>query len=211
MLEEETFLVRETSELHGDSEETILSGVPIDDKAVDLGLSVLWANCNVGGSPENPIGGLYGWGDPTGRKLTMKFSDYVNLVGGLNIKTPQNISGTDVDIATARWGKDWKMPSRNHWNELIEKCTWTKTRLYNVEGYNIEGPNGKSIFLPITGIRYENEITSRDFGYYWTSEMVEFNNNCAFSFCFDPTQKYHGSIVSNYVYSGQAIRPICEK
>ena len=37
-------------------------------EAVDLGLSVLWADCNVGATMQMPQGGLYGLGDPTGKK-----------------------------------------------------------------------------------------------------------------------------------------------
>ena len=35
-------------------------------EAVDLGLSVLWANCNMGASSPTDYGGYFAWGDPTG-------------------------------------------------------------------------------------------------------------------------------------------------
>lgn len=38
--------------------------------AVDLGLSVKWANCNIGSSCVGDKGGLYGWGDITGSILS---------------------------------------------------------------------------------------------------------------------------------------------
>ncbi len=34
--------------------------------AVDLGLSVRWADCNLGAEKPEDYGGLYGWADPTG-------------------------------------------------------------------------------------------------------------------------------------------------
>ena len=37
-------------------------------RPVDLGLSVLWADRNVGATSEFDLGGRYGWGDPTGGK-----------------------------------------------------------------------------------------------------------------------------------------------
>lgn len=37
--------------------------------AVDLGLSIRWASHNVGASAPEEYGGLYGWGDPTGKRL----------------------------------------------------------------------------------------------------------------------------------------------
>ena len=36
--------------------------------AIDLGLSVKWANRNIDAPSPEKSGGLYGWGDPTGKK-----------------------------------------------------------------------------------------------------------------------------------------------
>lgn len=36
-------------------------------EAVDLGLSVKWATCNVGATSPQELGGLYGWGDVSGQ------------------------------------------------------------------------------------------------------------------------------------------------
>ena len=38
--------------------------------AVDLGLSVKWADHNVGAKTISDYGGLYGWADPTGKKTS---------------------------------------------------------------------------------------------------------------------------------------------
>ena len=108
--DEETILAGSTK---NDDEETILAGKEIRQygnvNAVDLGLSVLWADSNVGGNSESPIGGLYGWGDPTGEKTSQNVKDYLDVAGGLYVKTPQDISGTQYDIATAKWGTDWRV------------------------------------------------------------------------------------------------------
>lgn len=198
-----------------DDEETVLAGKEVRRfgkiNAVDLGLSVLWADCNVGGDSESPIGGLYGWADPTGEKTSQNIKDYLEFAGGLYIKTPQNISGTQYDIATAKWGQGWRMPSKEDWKELIEKCKWTKEKAFHVYGYRVEGPNGNSIFLPNTGLRFGESISNTDAGYYWTSEIAEGDSVCACYYYFDGDK--HNDIVStrNYVYSGRAVRPIREK
>jgi hypothetical protein len=210
--DEETILSGSTK---NDDEETILAGKEVRQYgnviAVDLGLSVLWADCNVGGNSESPIGGLYGWGDPSGEKTSQNVKDYLDVAGGLYVKTPQNITGTQYDIATAKWGKDWRMPSKENWKELIEKCKWTKEKAFHVDGYRVEGPNGNSIFLPNTGLRFGETISNTDAGYYWTSEMAQNDRECAYYYYFD--EKKHNDIVStrNYVYSGRAVRPICGK
>ena len=198
-----------------DDEETILAGREVRRfgkfNAVDLGLSVLWADCNVGGDSESPIGGLYGWADPTGEKASQNIKDYLEFADGLHIKTPRNISGTQYDIATAKWGQGWRMPSKQEWKELIEKCKWTKEKAFHVDGYRVEGPNGNSIFLPNTGLRFGETISNTDAGYYWTSEMAQNDRECACYYYFDGEK--HNDIVStrNYVYSGRAVRPICDK
>ena len=198
-----------------DDEETILAGREVRRfgkiNAVDLGLSVLWADCNVGGDSESPIGGLYGWADPTGEKASQNIKDYLEFEGGLYIKTPRNISGTQYDIATAKWGQGWRMPSKEDWKELIEKCKWTKEKAFHVYGYRVEGPNGNSIFLPNTGLRYGEAISNTDAGYYWTSEMAQNNRECACYYYFD--REIHNESVDTrtFVYSGRAVRPIRNK
>jgi hypothetical protein len=210
--DEETILSGSTK---NDDEETILAGKEVRQYgnviAVDLGLSVLWADCNVGGNSESPIGGLYGWGDPSGEKTSQNVKDYLDVAGGLYVKTPQNITGTQYDIATVKWGKDWRMPSKENWKELIEKCKWTKEKAFHVYGYRVEGPNGNSIFLPNTGLRFGESISNTDAGYYWTSEMALNDRECACYYYFDE-EKYNDIVsIRNYVYSGSAVRPVCDK
>lgn len=209
---EETILA---SSIQVDDEETILAGNELRRfgkvNAVDLGLSVLWADCNVGGDSESPIGGLYGWADPSGEKKSQNVADYVPLRKYLTGRIPVNISGTEYDIATIKWGKDWRIPSKENWKELIEKCKWTKEKAFHVYGYRVEGPNGNSIFLPNTGLRFGETISNTDAGYYWTSEMALNDRECACYYYFD--EKKYNDIVStrNYVYSGRAVRPVCDK
>ena len=208
---EETIL---DSTIQVDDEETILAGNEVRQfgkvNAVDLGLSVLWADCNVGGDSESPIGGLYGWADPSGEKTSQNVKDYLEIAGGLYVKTPQNISGTQYDIATAKWGKEWRMPSKEDWQELVEKCKWTKEKAFHVNGYRVEGPNGNSIFLPNTGIRFGEAISNTDAGYYWTSEMAQGDRECACYYYFNG-EKYNDIVSTiNYVYSGRAVRPVCD-
>ena len=150
-----------------DDEETILAGREVRRfgkiNAVDLGLSVLWADCNVGGDSESPIGGLYGWAD------------------------------------------------QDNWKELVENCKWTKEKAFHVNGYRIEGPNGNSIFLPNTGLRFGDKLSNTDAGYYWTSEMALGDRECACYYYFDE-EKYNDIVSTrNYVYSGRAVRPVCAK
>lgn len=206
-----------------DSEETLLVGsescrkqvnkeniIENDIHAVDLGLSVLWADCNVGTNINNPAGGLYGWGDSTGQKKSDSVADYVIKIGGMYQKTPWNISGSEFDIATTKLGKNWKIPNREQWKELITKCNWTLDKQNGIDGFRVEGANGNSIFLPITGVREKNEITVNNTGCYWTSELLNYDSSFAYYYYFDKTNNNDIVSTRQAVFMGLAVRPICE-
>lgn len=202
-----------------DTEETVIvSGppqqhVPVRNSlanAVDLGLSVKWADCNVGGTPYNQKGGLYGWADATGQNRSQIVADYVEVVGGMYIKTPEDIAGTEYDIATVQWGGNWRMPNKEQWKELIVKCQWYKQEYNNVWGYKVTGPNGNSIFLPFTGLRIGEEVYQNRCGYYWTSEMAMNDRQCAHYYFFDDDMNNDTIGTRNYVYTGRAVRPVCD-
>lgn len=207
-----------------ESEETLLAAMPQGPQqspisnigennahAVDLGLSVLWADCNVGGTSDAPIGELYGWGDITGKKTSLSVGDYVPLRKYITHQIEGDMGSTSYDIATQQWGERWRIPNRQHWEELINKCQWVLEKKYHVMGYRVIGPNGNEIFLPVTGIRFENSISNTDYGYYWTSELAEDDRSCAYFYCFGIDSVNDNVNTRNYVYGGRAVRPICTK
>ena len=74
------------------------------------------------------------------------------------------------DAATAKWGKNWRMPTKEEVEELINKCTWTFTRRNGYNGYKITGRNGNSIFLPTAPGDDERK------GEYWSSTLSDGNS-----------------------------------
>lgn len=180
-------------------------------RGIDLGLSVLWADCNIDRNDDSPTRGLYGWGDATGQNISKRADDYLEMENGIYLNTPQNIAGTSFDIATAMWGKRWRIPDRAQWKELITKCQWTRETCSGQEGYRVKGPNGNSIFLPFTGIRCGYDITNLDAGYYWTSELADDDWSHAYYFYFDTEMYSHDVNTRNYVFTGRAIRAVSPK
>jgi hypothetical protein len=93
-------------------------------EAVDLGLSVLWANCNLGARAPEEYGGYFGWGDPTGElwdgngiyRQAGAFVWETNNYGGVN--PPTEIGGTMLDVVTTHWGSGWHKPSANEARDL---------------------------------------------------------------------------------------------
>ena len=111
---------------------------------VDLGLSVKWANMNIGAKS---------FGEP-GQFFTKRMD------GNLNDLYQWDTQGAIV-------------PSIEHFKELITCCNWYWGEIDGISGYTIVGPNGNSINLPVTGdgFRYpgSNIIT---FGLLWTNEAL---------------------------------------
>lgn len=123
--------------------------------AVDLGLSVKWASCNIGANSPDDFGNYYGWGEPTGTDVF-----YHETHGDLLKRFPQreshtsppsSIINTPNDIAKQNWGNGWRMPTKQEVQELIDKCEFVFTKLNNRKVVKIIGPNGNCIFLPSAG------------------------------------------------------------
>ena len=192
------------------------SDYPVDDmseqgistqKKVDLGLSVCWADWNVGASSPEGYGDYYAWGETTTK------SDYAESSyqyhNGSYVNIGSNISGTRYDVARAQWGGSWRMPTKAEFQELKDRCTWTWTTYNNVNGYKVTGPNGNSIFLPAAGLRNGTELSNRgSSGYYWSGSLNEGYQSNAFSLYFDSSDRFVGS---SYRESGRTVRPVCDK
>ena len=151
--------------------------------AVNLGLSVMWANCNVGASSPEDYGKYYSWGELEDKESYYwedyaYWSDYdydeeasedeIEYLG-------RDISGySSYDVARAKWGEDWRMPTLDEIQELMDECYWYWTTVNGVAGYRVMGPNGNSIFLPAAGDRSDEIYEDRGWaGYYWCSTLDE--------------------------------------
>ena len=144
--------------------------------AVDLGLSVLWASCNVGATTPEEYGDYFAWGETTPKS---SYSSSNSVTYGLSIEElkSRGIIGADgnltaaYDAATANWGSDWRMPTLDEMKELINQCTWEWTSVNGVNGrWVVTGPNGNSIFLPAVDYRYNTSLRhAGSDGYYWSA------------------------------------------
>ncbi len=126
-----------------------VSGTSSNHEYVDLGLSVKWATCNLGASSKTGMGMKYRWAETT-PTLNDNFdydSDYNNFLDEkYNNKTTL---AKEDDAAYASWGGEWRTPTFGELLELREKCIWKQVMIDNVKGFQITGPNGNAIFLPL--------------------------------------------------------------
>lgn len=151
-----------------------ISGLVNGHEAVDLGLSVKWATCNIGTTKPEYFGNYYGWGDPTGKKTSANTNYYPNS------NPPTDIKNTKYDIAYNNWGKSWRMPTDKEVRELISECYYSYKKVNGVSGLLFKGKTGGIIFLPFCGYRdHTTNIRQSDWGHYWTSNLDdEIDSKC---------------------------------
>jgi len=146
--------------------------------AIDLGLSVKWASCNVGASSPEDYGGYYAWGETETKSVynwdTYKYYHTVDTDGdGTNDRwyydnIGDDISGTQYDVAHAKWGGSWRMPTSAEFYELLSNCERTGIRLTSkINGNSIILPRGGWISSDDNNTAAKNEENRR--GYYWSS------------------------------------------
>ena len=184
-------------------------------EAVDLGLSVKWATCNVGANSPEEYGDYFAWGETSPKEeYSLETYQYVKITEdawGDTIAEYTNlgdISGTQYDAASVNWGGAWRMPTLSEQKELLNNCTWEKSMYNDVKGYLVTGPNGNSIFLPAADYRYG---TSSDYvgsdGFYWSSTPYEDDVIDAYYLLFGSGHYDWGW---HYRYDGQSVRPVLE-
>lgn len=178
--------------------------VPAAAEAVDLGLSVKWASWNVGASAPEEFGGRYGWADPTGEKQTTEFDDYPGAT------PPENICGTEYDIARAQWGDGWRLPSQAEFQELVDNCTWEWTEVNGVTGRRATAANGNSVFFPAAASRdgetVSNQVGQR--GCYWSGTLYPSNARYAYYLYFYEGNQQPARNTRRYM--GYSVRPVKE-
>ena len=199
-------------------DEVLVQGV-----AVDLGLSVKWATCNVGASTPEDYGDYFAWGE-TSTKSTYGWSTYKYCNGSYNTLTKYNNSssyGTMVDnktqldlsddAARANWGGSWRMPTDAEMTELRKQCTWTWTTQNGVNGYKVTSKsNGNSIFLPAASYyRFGLVDNVGHGGYYWSSSLYTFGSQEGFG----PDDAMGVTFPRGYSVidrnCGCSVRPVC--
>ena len=166
-----------------------LSFTTLDDYVyVDLGLpsGLLWATCNVGADNPEDYGDYFAWGE-TQPKDTYNWSTYQYCNGSYSTLTKycnnsyygyngftDNLTTLlpEDDAATANWGSDWRMPTKEEWLELCNNTTDTWTTQNGVNGRLFTASNGNSLFLPAAGLRWDGELDyAGSIGFYWSSSL----------------------------------------
>lgn len=203
--------------------------------AIDMGLSVKWASCNVGASKPEQYGGYFQWGGTTDmtnssnnlsytncpyhsgkdtksgwlKYVTSEYSSYWSGKGNPDNKT---VLDSSDDVARAKLGGKWRMPTYNEWQELYDNCTITWKTINGINGCIFTstkpGHTGSCIFLPAAGKRDgKNFIDVGEKGTYWASTNTDFGQkpNTASLVTFMSWTKGYGNLAR---YLGHSVRPV---
>lgn len=163
---------------------------PYEDKTpdyveiVDLGLSVNWASVNLGAETNYASGYLFSWGETT-EKDWYSWSGYqhgssASSLTKYNQSDGLNLLQNEDDAAKNIWGGDWRMPTRDEFQELIANCDIDYTAVeHDIPGVRltskVAGYENASIFLPACGwIQDNNRTNEGGAATYWTSNCVNY-------------------------------------
>lgn len=189
---------------------------------VDLGLSVMWATCNIGADNMQDTGGYYAWGE-TSAKDKYEWSNYKHCYNGYpshltkyciskhgEVDNTYTLQKQD-DVASVQWGGTWRMPTEDEYGELLEKCTHEWGRLNGEYGMMFTSRiNGKQLFLPAAGSDLSPSVKPEvgKYGCYWTRKVSWSKSYQAHYLKFDSGGCYRSSEgTRSYGYSVRAVCP----
>lgn len=197
---------------------------------VDLGLTsgTLWATCNVGATRPQDIGLFFAWGDTEGHGSDIsdgylfnwenyKWCEVIGEDSYFTKYCTDSSRGKDGftdgeyeldpedDAAYKNWGSEWRTPSKEEFDELKAECIWTPMTIGEVKGYEVEGPNGNTIFLPETGWRIDDMLLEG--GAYWSRSSNPEDVGGAYYLGWDDWGEYEYGGRTD----GQCVRPVVNK
>ena len=145
---------------------------PAGLEVIDLGLpsGTLWASMNIGATKPEEKGDYYSWGE-TEIKSFYNWSNYSYCNGTRETckEIGSDIGGTKYDVAREKWGGSWRIPTIEDIDELCNNCLSQWITINGITGRQFTGPNGKTVFFPAAGRRWEYDTILPSVGVYWSS------------------------------------------
>lgn len=190
-------------------------------KAMDLGLSVKWADMNLAATSTTDPGHAFAWGE-TKPKASYTWSNYKYGSSSYNLKkycvepeygTVDNDSvlNAEDDAATVNLGEDWRMPTLEEFVELItytrSERTGSNLRIYSLK----EGYTDKYIDIPLS--RYYKNNTEYDYNganssVLWSSSTGVDCEGKACVYSYSDGKEFDYPVMDRYL--GLRIRPVTD-
>ena len=203
-------------------------------EAIDLGLSVKWANANMGANSIDDYGEFYAWGE-TEAKTEYTQSNYKWRTNNSqypyyyekyyyygNLSDHKTVLEAEDDVARTKLGGNWRIPTKREFEELVNtkvrnKYKWEMVAINGHEGYKITYlTNGNTIFLPFAGLQSNTDLIYRNTSFcYWSSELYVSDtysySDSMGAFSLKMGKDFNnGKLNGNFRYEGLSIRPVLE-
>lgn len=201
---------------------------------VDLGLpsGLKWATCDLGATKPEERGNFYAWGEiePNKNEFSwatykhgkvvngdIKFTKYcTDPAWGLDgfVDNKKKLDPED-DVAHAKLGAPWRMPTGDEAQEFLQACTWSKEVINgNVCFRGTSKYNGKSIIIKASGRVNGSQLEGDDQGtIIWVSDKLFQTPNQALTLHLFETTAGSDVVVKaitayEHRYLGLSIRPV---
>ena len=124
---------------------------PQPQGSVDLGLSVFWAEKNLGASGVLELGDTYHWGDITPESSSTRWETTDGNYTKYNEEDNLLLLAPEDDAAAVALGGRWRMPTTADAQELLDNCTLTTRPIgENLYAFRFTSKkNGNYIEFPI--------------------------------------------------------------
>lgn len=207
------------SNLKGWRQSNVATGSVNGYEYIDLGLpsGIMWATTNIGAATVTQAGDYYQWAETTtetnytwstyqwcngsGKSLTK----YCTMASYGTVDNKTVIEQSD-DVADAKWGHGWRVPTDPQADELALNCSWYWLTLNGQNGMMAIGKNGNCIFLPAAGHKERTNTTVYgEQGRYLTASLYENMPNQNRYLGFAEGDIYTGKYDR---YRGYSVRPV---
>ena len=116
----------------------------------------------------------------------------------------------EQDAAHVNMGGNWRMPTKDECQELLDNCDDSWTDNYNGKGVGgcvvTSKINSNSIFLPAAGNAYRDSLCYvRSYGFYWSASWGSSSYAWFFSFYWSEANLYN-----YYRYYGRSVRGVLD-
>ena len=194
---------------------------------INMGVSVIWAACNLGANKPEQRGDFFAWGESESKLKTEqypwfayynykwivpnslyaqpKFTKYVFASTYGDFGEPDNLYTLEPedDAAHVALGGAWRMPTEMEWYELDANCDWTLTDT----GFRLVSKITQAVlFLPFSGYQTGDLVVNNQ-GWYWSSNIT--GADVRFARMFHIGETFH-EMRGEYREKGLTIRPVSD-
>ena len=188
-----------------------------------------WATTNIGAEKPEDYGYYFWWGDTVGYKRendkwvasdgsnsnfefyywnTPTYDKGISTLQREGWITADGVLAPEHDAAKKHWGGDWRMPTKQEFNDLNNKCDWVWTSTNGVNGYIVRGKgdySSVSIFLPCAGEGWGTPLNAAGSDGFYRSSVPDSGNYYSWFLGFNSSRHYTND-GSRYV--GYSVRPL---